>query len=179
MSTIKLPVNEFTPISEGEHTFYIAETEYHEPSGNLKYMMVCDDGRIHINKYAFKNNGKVNDKALASFAFFARGVTGDWDMDELDPLSLNHKYCTSIVEHSVVPSRDDPTKNMTFIRLTKVRPATELPAGCKGLERLASMQNNPKPAQKPAPAQPVQEDTEDTLSALKEAYADDLDALLS
>jgi hypothetical protein len=125
MAKIKLSKGGFTPIAEGEHIFKITKSTYDEDFGKLEIEMVIASGQKHIERYSLiRNDGEVNEGALNAFSYFAKTALNNFNLDEIDHNDLVGCYIKSTVEHEKVPSKNDPAKTVTFLRLTNQAPAS-------------------------------------------------------
>ena len=119
MAKIKLSKGGFTPIAEGEHIFKITKSTYDEDFGKLEIEMVIASGQKHIERFSLiRNDGEINEGALNAFSYFAKTALNNFNLDEIDHEDLVGCYIKATVEHEKVPSRNDPAKTVTFLRLT-------------------------------------------------------------
>ncbi len=125
MAKIKLSKGGFTPIAEGEHIFKITKSTYDEDFGKLEIEMVIASGQKHIERYSLiRNDGEINEGALNAFSYFAKTALNNFNLDEIDHEDLVGCYIKATVEHEKVPSKNDPAKTVTFLRLTNQAPAS-------------------------------------------------------
>ena len=125
MAKITLPQTTFKVIPEGEHIFCIYRVDYNEKFGKLNIYMVTADGHTHIERFSFlKHDGNTNDGAYTAFAYFAKTVMNDFSLSDVDPYLLKGKYLKGVIEHNVVPKRDNPEETMTFTKIADKSPAT-------------------------------------------------------
>ncbi len=125
MAKIKLSKGGFTPIAEGEHIFKITKSTYDEDFGKLELEMVIASGQKHIERYSLiRNDGEINEGALNAFSYFAKTALNNFNLDEIDHEDLVGCYIKATVEHEKVPSKNDPAKTVTFLRLTNLSPAS-------------------------------------------------------
>jgi hypothetical protein len=125
MAKIKLSKGGFTPIAEGEHIFKITKSTYDEDFGKLEIEMVIASGQKHIERYSLiRNDGEINEGALNAFSYFAKTALNNFNLDEIDHNDLVGCYIKATVEHEKVPSKNDPAKTVTFLRLTNQSPAS-------------------------------------------------------
>lgn len=125
MAKIKLSKGGFTPIPEGEHIFKITKSTYDEDFGKLEIEMVIASGQKHIERYSLiRNDGEINEGALNAFSYFAKTALNNFNLDEIDHEDLVGCYIKATVEHEKVPSKNDPAKTVTFLRLTNQSPAS-------------------------------------------------------
>ena len=125
MAKIKLSKGGFTPIAEGEHIFKITKSTYDEDFGKLEIEMVIASGQKHIERFSLiRNDGEINEGALNAFSYFAKTALNNFNLDEIDHNDLVGCYIKATVEHEKVPSKNDPAKTVTFLRLTDQAPAS-------------------------------------------------------
>ena len=125
MAKIKLSKGGFTPIAEGEHIFKITKSTYDEDFGKLEIEMVIASGQKHIERFSLiRNDGEINEGALNAFSYFAKTALNNFNLDEIDHEDLVGCYIKATVEHEKVPSKNDPAKTVTFLRLTNQAPAS-------------------------------------------------------
>ena len=125
MAKIKLSKGGFTPIPEGEHIFKITKSTYDEDFGKLEIEMVIASGQKHIERFSLiRNDGEINEGALNAFSYFAKTALNNFNLDEIDHEDLVGCYIKATVEHEKVPSKNDPAKTVTFLRLTDQAPAS-------------------------------------------------------
>lgn len=114
----------FTVIPEGTHIFKIVEANYKESFGKLEIKMKTAKGLMHIERFSLlRSDGSTNDGALNAFSYFARTALGDFSAQDIDPAELVGHFIECDVEHDVQPSTKNPSRNVTFVRLTDKRPA--------------------------------------------------------
>lgn len=114
----------FAPCPEGEHIFRIYKAEYKEEFGKLTIGLVNAKGDVVTENYnLLLNDGSPNDKAYAAFAFFAKTALNDFDKEEIDPVELVDRYIKTTVKHTVVDSKKEDGKTVTFINLSDKEPA--------------------------------------------------------
>lgn len=125
MAKIKLSKGGFTPIAEGEHIFKITKSTYDEDFGKLEIEMTIASGQKHIERFSLiRNDGEINEGALNAFSYFAKTALNNFNLDEIDHNDLVGCYMKATVEHEKVPSKNDPAKTVTFLRLTDQAPAS-------------------------------------------------------
>lgn len=125
MAKIKLSKGGFTPIAEGEHIFKITKSTYDEDFGKLEIEMVIASGQKHIERYSLiRDDGEINEGALNAFSYFAKTALNNFNLDEIDHNDLVGCYIKATVEHEKVPSKNDPARTVTFLRLTDQAPAS-------------------------------------------------------
>ncbi len=125
MAKIKLSKGGFTPIAEGDHIFKITKSTYDEDFGKLEIEMVIASGQKHIERYSLiRNDGEINEGALNAFSYFAKTALNNFNLDEIDHNDLVGCYIKATVEHEKLPSKNDPAKTVTFLRLTNQAPAS-------------------------------------------------------
>lgn len=110
----------FAVCPEGRHVFRIYKVDYDVDFGKLVIYMVTAQGITHIERFSFLNqNGEMNDKACNAFSFFAKTALNNFALEEIDHRDLVNRYIGGEIVHSVLPSRNDPTKNLTFANMTE------------------------------------------------------------
>jgi len=124
MAKIKLSKGGFTPIPEGTHVFKITSAEYDEDFGTMDIQMVTADGKKNNERFfLITQDGEPNEGALNAFSYFARNVLNDFTIEEIDPADLVGRFFQADVTHDVQPSKNDPSKTVTFIRLNNWKPS--------------------------------------------------------
>lgn len=114
--------NEFVLPKEGVQIFRIYETSYNEDFGKIDIKMVNAQGCTFTQKYSIlDNNGEVNDKAMASFSYFAKVCLDDMNADEIDTDDLVDRYIEVDIVYNEYPSKDDPSKMVKFANLGKTK----------------------------------------------------------
>ena len=118
MATIQM-TSGFTVCPEGKHIFRIFQVDYNEEFGKLAVHMVTAQGVIHVERFSLmNNNGEMNDKACNAFSFFAKTALNNFSLEEIDHNDLVNHYIGGEIVHTKLPSRNDPTKNVTFANIT-------------------------------------------------------------
>jgi hypothetical protein len=124
MAKIKLSKGGFTPIPEGTHVFKITSAEYDEDFGIVDIEMVTADGKKHKEKFfLMTQDGEPNEGVLNAFSYFAKNALNDFTIEEVDPADLVGCFFQADVAHDVQPSKNDPNKTITFIRLNNWKPS--------------------------------------------------------
>ena len=114
----------FMVIPEGTYVFRIYDATYDEEFGKIIVKLVNAQGATHTERFSIKDqNDEINEKALNAFSFFAKTVMNDFTLDDVDPEELIDHYIRAEVVHTVLPSRNDPTKTVTFANLDDISPA--------------------------------------------------------
>lgn len=114
----------FTLIPEGTYIFKITDVVYKEAYGKLEVHMINQDGQKHIERFSLlKANGTPNEGAYNAFSYFARTALDDTSLTEIDHEDLIGRFVECDVEHDVLPNKNDPTKTVTFARLSDKRPS--------------------------------------------------------
>ena len=115
----------FTVIPEGNYTFKVTSVSYDETWGKLEIKLITEQNQTHTERFTLKdaNTDEPNERALNAFSFFAKTVMDDFNKADIDPNELVGHYLNADVEHTVVPSRTNPNKNLTFCKLTNMKPA--------------------------------------------------------
>ena len=123
MSRIPM-TNGFIRIPEGTHVFRIYSAVYDEEFGKLEIKMVNAKGLTHTERFSLKNaDESVNDRAMNAFSFFAKTAMNDFDLEDIDPEELVDHYIEATVVHTPLPSKNDPSKTVTFVNLGEKNPA--------------------------------------------------------
>lgn len=116
---IGLSRNEYETLPEGDYEFTVTAAEYNETFGKISVTLMTDDGKKMIESYnLLKQNGETNDGALKAFSWLCRSCLGD-DIDDVAVEELIDTRCGGHVEHQSIPSRDDPSKEKVFAKITK------------------------------------------------------------
>jgi hypothetical protein len=116
--------NGFTLIPEGEHIFRIYDVTYNEEFGKMVVKMVTAKGLLHNERFSLKSqDGTFNEKALNAFSYFAKTALNDFDREEIDQEELIDHYIKCVIEHTILPKNDDPTKTVTFANIVDKSPA--------------------------------------------------------
>ena len=125
MAKIQLSKGGYTPIPEGEHIFKIVKSTYDEDFGKLEVEMITANGQKHIERFSLiSNDGEINEKAQNAFSYFAKTALNNFNLEEIDHEDIVGCYLKCKVEHDVQPSKNDPAKTVTFIKLTEKSPAS-------------------------------------------------------
>jgi len=95
----------FTPLPEGEYTFFIksADQTKLDDYGKLTYVLVTEDGRTHREMFSFlKNNGDKNNGAYSAFSSLARAALDipQSEEGEVDPEDLVGHYFRGSIVHN-------------------------------------------------------------------------------
>lgn len=151
MANIPL-LNTFSICPEGKHIFRIYKVDYDQKFGKLAVYMVNAKGLTHIERFSLMNNsGEMNDKACGAFSFFAKTALNDFSRESIDHSELVNRYIGCEIVHTVVPSKTDPTKNVTFTNTTEKWVADGFDT--EPTKRAMLLGNEPvAPAEKPAQA---------------------------
>lgn len=108
----------FTIIPEGSYIFKIVNAIYDEKFGKLEIKLETNNGLKHTETYRLLDkNGNPNDGALAAFSVLATCALQDNTREDVDPAELIGRFFGATVAHDVQPSRDNPNKTVTFVRL--------------------------------------------------------------
>lgn len=114
----------FMVIPEGVYVFRIYDASYDEEFGKIIVKLVNAQGATHTERFSIKDqNDEINEKALNAFSYFAKTAMNDFSLEDVDPSELINHYIRAEVVHTVVPSKKDPTKNVTFANLGDKSPA--------------------------------------------------------
>ena len=118
MATIQM-TSGFTICPEGRHIFRIYKVDYDPEFGRLVVHMVTAQGITHMERFSLmNNNGEMNDKACNAFSFFAKTALNNFSIEEIDHNDLVNHYIGGEIVHTKLPSRNDPTKSVTFANIT-------------------------------------------------------------
>lgn len=116
--------NGFVIIPEGEYVFRIYDVTYDEDFGRIEIKLVNAQGMTHTERFSIKDkNDEYNEKALNAFSYFAKTAMNDYTLEDIDPEELINHYIHAEVIHNKVPSRNDPSKELTFVNLGDKSPA--------------------------------------------------------
>ena len=110
-------------IPEGTHAFKITAVEYDDQFGIIKVNLTSTTGLKHQEKfYVEDKDGNPNEGACIAFSMLARAAMDNNDLEDIDPEELVGKWFECEVEHDTRPSNRDPSKTVTFVKLTDRRP---------------------------------------------------------
>lgn len=119
MGKIKLSEGTYSVIPEGTYVFKIVSVTYKEDFGKMEILMETKDGQKHTERFSLlKSNGDTNDGALNAFSYFAKTALNDYSLKEINCEDLVGHFIECDVEHDVQPGKNDPSKTVTFARLT-------------------------------------------------------------
>lgn len=120
MATLYLSQNTFAPIPEGIHIFRIYDVEYDETFGRVQIHLVNAKGRVHTERFTImREDGSMIDGACNALSYFTKTALNNHDLTEVDHSELINRYIKAKVEHTVQPNRNDPSKTVTFVKLTE------------------------------------------------------------
>jgi len=92
--------------------------------GIVDIEMVTADGKKHKEKFfLMTQDGEPNEGVLNAFSYFAKNALNDFTIEEVDPADLVGCFFQADVAHDVQPSKNDPNKTVTFIRLNNWKPS--------------------------------------------------------
>ena len=112
--------NSFTICPEGRHIFRIYKVDYNPEFGKLTVYLVNAQGIRHTERFSLmNNNGEMNDKACNAFSFFAKTALNNFSLAEIDHNDLVNHYIGGEIVHTTSPSRNDPSKTVTFANITE------------------------------------------------------------
>jgi len=156
----RIPMRDgFSLIPEGEDIFRVYEATYDEDFGRIAIKLVNAAGATHIERFSILNNdGDYNEGALNAFSYFAKNVLNDFGLEDVDPAELVNHYVGATVEHTVLPSKKDPSKNVMFAHLKDLYPADgfdAVKAVSNRARTLGSEESAPASKSKTAPSQPA------------------------
>lgn len=119
MAIIPMTKTSFTVIPEGDYVFEITKVDYNEDFGKLTITMKTENNQYHTERFSLMNaSGEMNEKACAAFSFFAKTVMNDFEIEEIDPETLVGKYIGGRIVHTVMPSKNDTSRTVTFANMT-------------------------------------------------------------
>lgn len=125
MAKIKLSESSFPVVPEGEHIFKVEKVDYDEDFGKMEVSLVTADGLKTVERYHLLDaEGEVNEKAQNAFSYFAKVALNNPNADTIDTDDLVGCYFKATVTHDKQPSRKDPSKTVTFVKLTNREAAT-------------------------------------------------------
>ena len=114
----KLSGGGFQIVPEGTHVFKITNCKWDADFGKLEFTLETANGYKHTERFGLLDvNGEVNEKANNAYSFFARTALNNPSIDEIEHSDLVGCYIEATVEHDKKPSRNDPTKTVTFVKL--------------------------------------------------------------
>lgn len=109
----------FTVCPEGKHIFRIYKVDYDKDFGKIAIYMVNAKGITHVERFSLKISDEVmNEKACNAFSFFAKTALNNFGLEEIDHNDLVNHYIGCEIVHTVQPSRNDPSKTVTFANTT-------------------------------------------------------------
>ena len=115
----------FQIVPEGTHIFKITNYKWDEDFGKLEFTLETANGYKHTERFGLLDlNGEVNEKANNAYSFFARIALNNPSLDEIEHSDLVGCYIEATVEHDKKPSRNDPAKTVTFVRLGEKKAAS-------------------------------------------------------
>lgn len=110
----------FSICPEGRHIFRIYKVDYDKDFGKLAIYLVNAQGITHVERFSLMaNNGEMNSKAYNAFSFFAKTAMNNFSLESIDHTELIGHYIGGEIVHSHVPSKNDPTKTVTFANMTE------------------------------------------------------------
>lgn len=110
----------FTICPEGRHIFRIYKVDYDADFGKLAVYLVNAQGITHIERFSLMNqDGGMNEKACNAFSFFAKTALNNFGLEEIDHTDLINHYIGGEIVHTVLPSKNDPTKTVTFANINE------------------------------------------------------------
>lgn len=122
MAIIHLAEGTFNVIPVGTYTFKITKTEYKPDFGKIEVTVEADNGMTHRETYNINNDGGIK-----AFSYMAKCALNDFSLTDIDPTELIGHFFEADVIHDEVPSKDDPSKIMTFAKLSNKRAAVGFP----------------------------------------------------
>lgn len=123
---VHLPSNVFKVVPEGTNIFEITNVDYKAKFNKIEISMKNQDKISCKQIYSLtKQDGSLNEGALFAFSAIAKAATNDYSERDIDPNILVGCKIIADVTHDTVPSKTDPTKTFTYIKLSNVKPFTE------------------------------------------------------
>ena len=117
MATISM-TSTFKVCPEGVHIFRIYNVDYDPNFGKLVVYMVNAQGITHTERFnLMNNNGSPNEKACASFSYFAKTALNNFGLEEIDHTDIINRFIKAEITHSVLPSTKDPNSTVTFANI--------------------------------------------------------------
>lgn len=115
----------FTLLEEGEHIFKITDCDYDEKFGKMVVKLITAYGEPLTETFAMLTaKGDVNLGAVGAFSYLAKAALNNSRLEEIDHADIIGHYIRGVVKHDVVPSRDDPSKEMRFPHLKEKYPVS-------------------------------------------------------
>ena len=119
MATIQM-TSGFSICPEGKHIFRIYKVDYNQEFGKIAVYLVNAQGCTHVERFSLMNNsGEMNEKACNAFSFFAKTALNNFSVAEIDHNDLVNHYIGGEITHTKQPSRNDPSKSVTFANITE------------------------------------------------------------
>lgn len=110
----------FAICPEGKHIFRIYQVDYKPDFGRLVVYMVNAKGVKHIERFSLMSqSGEMNEQACNAFSFFAKTALNNFEITEIDHNDLVDHYIGGEIVHTKTPSKNDPTKELTFANMTE------------------------------------------------------------
>lgn len=110
----------FAICPEGKHIFRIYQVDYNPDFGKLTVYMVNAQGVKHTERFSLmRQSGEMNEQACNAFSFFAKTALNNFEITEIDHNDLVDHYIGGTIAHTKSPSRNDPTKEVTFANMTE------------------------------------------------------------
>lgn len=104
----------------GRHIFRIYKVDYDKDFGKVVVYMVNAQGITHAERFSLiGNNGEMNSKACNAFSFFAKTAMNNFSLESIDHTELIGRYIGGEIVHTHSPSRNDPTKTVTFANMSE------------------------------------------------------------
>ena len=121
----KLSEGGFQIVPEGTNIFKITNYKWDEDFGKLEFTLETANGYKHTERFGLLDvDGEVNEKANSAYSFFARTALNNPSLDEIEHSDLVGCYIEATVEHDKKPSRNDPAKTVTFVKLGEKKAAS-------------------------------------------------------
>ena len=118
MATIQMTGSTFTVCPEGRHIFRIYKVDYNPDFGKVSVSMVNAQGNTLIQNFGLmRADGSMNESVCNAFSYFARTALNDYSREEIDHTELVNHYIGAEVVHKVEPSKNDPSKTVTYANL--------------------------------------------------------------
>lgn len=124
-NTIELAENKFQPLACGKYVFTIQEIEYKPEFKRVDMRLSTETGRTLFQTFYFETKDqRPNDVQLSLFSRMAKAAMNDKNLKNIDPDLLKGKSFKAEVTHTVLPKKDNPAENVTFVNLKNYEPAS-------------------------------------------------------
>ena len=114
----------FSIMPEGKTILKCVDETYDANFGKVELKFENEKGVKQTERYQLVDgNGNANEGACNAFSFMAKNLMNDFDMPDVDPADLVGHYISCDIEHTKVPSKNDPNKELTFAHIRNPEPA--------------------------------------------------------